>query len=774
MMLKRLSILFVVVAVVQSVWAQQLSDSYYRENPSWIDVGLWASDGEYSAMPQTLSSPFEQFAIYGFSFVSYEFRGEPISQLITRLGAVDVASPLERYPNYTFLNLLRRVPSRHTRLWSNSASEWGADGRSDVYETSPSRLDSKYLLRGQLSTRTYLWGTTFSAVGNIADGWYYSLLVGGRWGRDSNIEGLFTDEEQLWLSAERVWGEDVEKRLQLAFMIVPTTRSGRSWNTAEVFELAGNNHYNSYWGWQGDKVRSQRVNREILPTLYASFDVDDKYILSNINISTLIRAGRRSRSRLAWENAPNPLPDYSGSLPSGLADENVGLLAEDVWARGDERFTQIDWQGLYDSNLLNPMAAHYALVAEKEDVLSATVDASAALLGAEGMRLGVRLMHHTTHNHSSPSDLLGAERLVDGFDFYDYNVSHTSWTLYYTFHTALPWGNLSVAAEFGGVQNDYLSATSGRKGTDEALVVRLRAQWSRPLSEQITVGATSRYECEPSYWEDKFGSAKGVLSINPYADLLHMLTGNVWGRGSLGRVTLFATLFANYRNGDSRAESFWGDLWERNVTFLVGGMKTITLGGELSAHIDITPNLTASLHTSLLAARYTDDAVGNLVEYESGRVVAADLPIGVRGRVSLSSPQFTSALVLRYNTPLGWQIGGEWAYAGGRYLEPTLYLLSEDVQRRNLSPEVYNTITTPQSLGNAHSVGLFAYRKRGPLSLSLSVRNLLSSTSAYYDGYQPSRIGVRESDTELDYTPHAPSYQHIYPRYFQMTVGYEF
>ena len=142
--------------------------------------------------------------------------------------------------------------------------------------------------------------------------------------------------------------------------------------------------------------------------------------------------------------------------------------------------------------------------------------------------------------------------------------------------------------------------------------------------------------------------------------------------------------------------------------------------------------------------------------------------------MSLSSPQFTSALVLRYNTPLGWQIGGEWAYAGGRYLEPTLYLLSEDVQRRNLSPEVYNTITTPQSLGNAHSVGLFAYRKRGPLSLSLSVRNLLSSTSAYYDGYQPSRIGVRESDTELDYAPHAPSYQHIYPRYFQMTVGYEF
>lgn len=261
---------------------------------------------------------------------------------------------------------------------------------------------------------------------------------------------------------------------------------------------------------------------------------------------------------------------------------------------------------------------------------------------------------------------------------------------------------------------------------------------------------------------------------NPYADLCHIFAGELWGRAIVGRLTLFSTLFAKYCSGESRAESFWGDLWGRNVTLFTGGIKSLAVGGELSAHLAITNSLSATLHTSLLSARYTDDSMGCLVDYESGNILFADIPIRLRGRLSLSSPRFVAALVLRYQLPMGWSLGGEWAYVGGRYMEPSFYLSSEEVLGRDLSPEVYDAIMKPHSLGNAHTVGLVAYRRSGALSFTFAVRNLLNSTSAYYDGYQPSRLIVRERAEIVDYKPHAPRYQHIYPRYFQMTVGYEF
>lgn len=773
-MLKRLHILMAMIVVAQGVWAQTLSESYHRENPQWIDAELWASEGEYQAMPQTTNAPFEQFARWGFSFVEYSFRGEPTNSLTTRLGAIDIASPLERYPNYSFINLLRRSPTRRTFQWSNSHSEWGADVRSETFNPSTKNLSEGHRLRGQLSSRSYLGGLYFSSVGQLDSLWNYSLLVGGRWGRDGNIEGVFTEEESLYISAERVWGEGVEKRLQMVFLLNSSLRSGRSWNTEEVFALSGNKHYNSYWGWQNGKVRSSRTHRECIPTLYASFDIDDSYILSNINISTLLRAGHKSHSSLDWVDAPNPLPDYYGYMPSGASDERVAETAKEVWLRGDERFTQIDWQGLYTTNLLYPTKAHYALFEEREEVASAMVDASAALVGVEGMRIGARLSHHTTHNRNTPSDLLGGESLCEGFDLYDYTVAHSEWMLYYTLCTIRNWGELSLAAQFGGVGLRYHSPASNRTRDEESLQTKLTARWSKQLSEKVALGSTARYSYAPPYWEDLFGSSEGAMTTNPYARGCHNGAVELWGRGKLGKVLLHATLFAHTRNGASRVEHFWNDLRGCYATLLVGGLNTLTWGGEMSVDVPLGSSLRASLHTSLLSSRYTSAAICDIATFDSGATLAKEQAVEIRGRIATSSPLASLALALRYFTPRGWTLGAEWAMAAQRYMEPSLYLCSEEVLSRNLSPEVLESITTPFNLGDANSINLFAYRKWKNTTLSLSLNNLLNHTNAYYDGYQPSRLRVREKQNSIDYKPHAPKFQHIYPRYVLMSVSYDF
>ena len=774
-MIRRVVILVLLaVAPLVGAMAQALSESYYRENPQWIDAELWAREGEYQAMPQTTSAPFEQFARWGFSFVGYSFRGEEELSLTTRLGAIELDSPLERYADYSLLNLLRRAPTLRTNLWSNAHSEWGAEPRSELFDLSTKHLRKGHTLRSQLSSRTYLWGTYFSSVGQLDSLWNYSLMVGGRWGRDGNIAGLFTEEENIYLSAERIWGEMVERRLQVAFMLSPTLRSQRSWNTEEVFSLAGNKHYNSYWGWQNGKVRSSRVKRECVPTLYGSFDIDDNILLANINISTLLRAGRKSGSSLDWTSAPNPLPDYYGYLPSGASDEQVAGLAKEAWLRGEERFTQIDWQGLYTANSLSSSGVHYALFEEREDITSAVVDASAAFVGIEGMRLGVRLSHHTSHNYNTPSDLLGGDALAEGFRRYDYSIGHSEWGIYYTQSSVRSWGEVSLGARMGGVGLEYRSPSRGRTRKAEELVARLAARWSKQMGERVVLGATARYSCEPTYWEDRFGASEGAMTPNPYAHNSHNTSAEVWGRVAVGDVSLHTTLFARYNGGGSRIEHFWNDLGDCYATLLAGNLNSLTMGAELSVEVPIAKSLQATIHTSLLSSRYTTDGIADVVSFEGGSTLAEGLPIRLAGRVATSSPLAQAAVVMRYFAPWGWTLGAEWSVVASRYMEPSLWLCSEEVLGRNLSPEVREAITSPQSLGNANSLNLFAYRKWGATTLSLSLANLLNYTNAYYDGYQPSRLRVRESEYAIDYQPHDPKFQYVYPRYIIISVSYAF
>ncbi len=754
--------------------AQQLSDSYYRENPSWVDAEMWAQDGEYHLVLGGEVSPYERYALYGFSFVDYDFRaGE---ELTTRLGAIDLRNPLSDYPDYGMIALLRRVPAVRNYRGAHSHSLWRADGRVEEFDTAPSAMSPSKNLRTQLATRTYLFGAGYSMIGRGPEGLHYTLAVGGRWGRDAHIEGLFDEEEYLWLSGERVW-RDVEDRrqsVQLALMVAPTVRSQRSWNTEEVFRLAGDDHYNSYWGYQEGKVRSSRVRRECMPALYATWRCDDEYILSNITVSTLIRGGRRSRSTLDWVGAPSPMADYYAYLPSGASNPDVAHLAGEVWRAGDKQYTQIDWESLYLANRLSCEGARYVVMEEREDLLSGVVDASAALVGLEGMRVGVVASAVGSHNYNTPTDLLGAEYLADGYDRYDYLLRHFGWKLYDAWYRQVEWGALSAAIEFGGERVEYRGAHIERRASVDNVVVQARVAWSGSLGERGRMGAVARYDRSAPLWSDALGAAEGGMSRNPYAGGEDRFAGEVWGEMEFSGITLHGSLYGRYEMGIGHVEHFWNDIAEEYCALMAGELERGVAGVELSAELPVSRSLTIGGHLSAGVARYVGEGVGDIVTYEAGRMVAEGVALHTRGLGCSSTPTFTSALTARYFTPRGWLLGAEWAFVAGRRLLPSMVLNSDYILSRNLTTEERSACTTQHPLGSAHSLGIFVWRKVGAVTLSMAVRNLLNSTEAYSGGYQPSRLTVVESSTKISYTPHAARYQHIYPRYINLTIGYEF
>ncbi len=772
--MRQVAILLTLIILPNLLWAQQMSDDYYRENPSWIDAQVWANDGDYQLLTTNIDSPFEHYALYGFSFVEYDFRAEQTNSLTTHLGAIDLNNPLSRYADWGLIALLRRVPAERTIQWSNSPAEWGAEVRSERFDTSPHRLTDRHKAELRLSTRTYNFGAGYSAVGRVNDEWRYSLAAGGRWGRDGNIEGLFTQEEYLWLSGERRWvdGKDREQRLQVALMVAPSLRSQRSWNTEEVFSLAGNKFYNSYWGFQNGKVRSQRVKRECVPAIYAQWNIDDKYILSNINISTLLRAGRRGRTTLDWADAPSPLPDYVGYLPSGASNPEVGHLAGEVWREQDTRYTQIDWANLYRSNALTDDGAHYALLEEQEDVLSGVVDISAGLLGAEGGRLGLKGAAHTTHNYTAPRDLMGADALADGFDLYDYNLTHSEVVLYGSWRHEWDDSFISLAAEAGGECIDYGARHNRRKMQLASPIFRSRLTMMGPFSERRTLGGNIRFDIVPPYWGDRLGAYEGAVVQNPYAKTTKAINMDVWTRWNFKVAEFHLAYYLRSESGGARVEHFWDDLSGKYSALMAGQMWNISSGWEASLTLHPTRGLTITAHGTIGTSYPLECGMAKIVAVEEGTTTATK--VNLNSADHSSSPHIATALVVRYFTPRGWLLGAEWAYVAGREMSHSLLLTSDYILERNLSPEDYRLCTGSTSLGNAHNVGLFVWRKFGALSLSLSVRNLLNFTDAYSGGYQPSRIRATEREYEVGYTPHAPRFQYIYPRHAYLTLAYEF
>lgn len=772
---RRIIVSIALLACCLPLSAQQLSDSYYRENPSWVDAELWATDGEYHLMPMSLTSPFESFALYGFSFVSYAHRGEHRTLQTNRLGAITLDSPLQRYPDYSLLSLLRRVPSQREEYDSSTHSEWGADLRGEIYHISPSSLVGHHNLRMQLSSRTYRTALGYRGAWQNEQGVNYSFAAGGRWGRDAVVEGLFTQEEYIWIAGEksRTYADGLTGRTELALMVSPTVRSMRSWNSEEVFSLSGNRYYNSYWGEQNGKVRSSRLRREFVPALYIAWNLNDSYILSNVNISAMVRAGRKSRSTLDWVDAPSPIPDYHLYLPSYSADPQAALLMEEVWREGDRDYTQIDWHRLYHANTLFE-GARYAVMDERHDLFSVDLDGSAALLGAEGGRVGLRVSMHDAREYNVAADMLGSERLLDGYDLYDYSVRHESSELYLSLHGVEEWGSYAASAELGAVAMEYRSRTTQRRGRDIFAVAAARFSWNQTLSEALRVGATAHYNRSAPYWADVYGAPEGSMSRNRWAKGENMLGAELRGEYELGEATLYATLYARMTTTASRVEHFWNDVRDEYTALMVGGMERLDAGAELSLRMPLSPQLRLEGHLAAGSYRFVGNAVADMVLFDTGGVVAEEAHIGLKGAVASSSPRLLGALKLNYYTSSGWMMGLECAAVSQRVLEPSLWLRSSSLPLEKMSSDERERLLEQGSLGNAYNLSAFLFRRFGDFSLSLSLRNLLGSRNSYYDGYQPSRLYITEKEYAQSYKPHSPRVQYIYPLHAYVTLNYDF
>jgi len=277
---------------------------------------------------------------------------------------------------------------------------------------------------------------TYSSGFN-AKGWAWSANLtyrGATYGSQNwtkAYKGTFYNALSYYVGVEKLMGNH---SLSFATWGNPTERAATGASTDEMYWLANNNYYNPYWGYQNGKVRNSRIVNDFAPSAVFTWDW-------NINEKTKLTTslgGKYSMyksTKLNYNNADNPAPDYWKRFPSAAYDvfgdngvndvqswtyaSEFGQSVPSYWyasykgLSSSEAARQINWDQLYVANKGANAAgqdAMYFIQAKRNDVLTMQINSvlNHELAPFKHLTLGLGLGTNHARHYQTMEDLLGA------------------------------------------------------------------------------------------------------------------------------------------------------------------------------------------------------------------------------------------------------------------------------------------------------------------------------------------------------------------------------
>lgn len=228
------------------------------------------------------------------------------------------------------------------------ASEYAPGWRGNLSYT-----NSNYMLRAMMQY----------ATGLNRHGWAFTASIIGRYAPEGVIEGTFYNSFGYFLSLQKVFND--KHSLNLSTWGAPTQRATNAAATQEAYDLAGSNLYNPSWGYLNGKKKSARVVESFDPSVMLNWIWKPK-MGTKLNTGIAFRSNNYSSSALNWYQAADPRPDYYRKLPyyyhpTADPESDPELYAQQLaqqeyvaeWWGGSKSHRQIDWNQLYQTNLLN-------------------------------------------------------------------------------------------------------------------------------------------------------------------------------------------------------------------------------------------------------------------------------------------------------------------------------------------------------------------------------------------------------------------------------------
>ncbi|MCF0175219.1 MAG: carboxypeptidase regulatory-like domain-containing protein [Bacteroidales bacterium] len=388
-------------------------------------------DSGYSDAPTILftsSDPFNNIAGYGFSQIRFKNRGYDSESQDVLLSGVKLNDALTGYSPYslwTGLNEIMRSKDSSNGVDGSDCILGGFNGTTNIF-ANPSNVRPGLRMSVLSNSATYrlrLMATYSSGV--LDNGWSYAFSASARLGGNDWIKGVYYRNFAYYAGVEKKFSND--SRLALFSFAAPGQRGAQNSSTQEVYDLMGDNMYNSNWGYQNGKVRNSRVRKTFEPVTVLKYTAkpSDKF---ESNTTILWRTGRNGYTALDWYDAFDPRPDYYRNLPSYayMADEDYNRVNEakadwlrEAWTGRTPdylNYQHLNWDALYNANYNSKDGrSHYAQEERRVDQNDLNFVETIRWKPAENLNVnaGASFRWNRTENYKILADLLGGEYFLN-------------------------------------------------------------------------------------------------------------------------------------------------------------------------------------------------------------------------------------------------------------------------------------------------------------------------------------------------------------------------
>jgi len=398
-------------------------------------------DSGYSDTPTILfgsNDVFNNLAGYNFSTVRFRARGYASETQDIYLAGVKLNDAVTGYAPFSLWSGLNEAMRSKETVSGAEMSDYGFGGFNGVTNVFGNASSVRRGLRGSVMTNSALYRLRLMAsyaTGLMDNGWAFAFNVSARLGGNDWINGVYYRSFAYYLAADKVFNRT--HKLSFAFFGAPGERGAQNASTQEVYDLMGDNMYNSNWGYQNGKVRNARVRKSHEPITFLKYDFTPNDAF-NASATVLYRFGKNGYTALDWYDAQDPRPDYYRNLPSYFMDDNTDMnrnnelkwgWSNEVWTHSKDfpELTHIDWDRIYNINRQQNGRAKY--VQEERHVDQQDLNFAGSFLWRPidhiVVRGGLNARLNRTEYYKEIADLLGGQYFLDTDNFAERDFAAT-------------------------------------------------------------------------------------------------------------------------------------------------------------------------------------------------------------------------------------------------------------------------------------------------------------------------------------------------------------
>ncbi len=622
----------------------------------------------------------------------------------------DLESGWAGWSGWSGLNDMTRAQEIHPNLEAAGFSFGAVGGAINIDTRASSQRKQTRLTMTRSNNGNYNNRLMVShATGMQENGWAFAASMSRRWAEEAYIPGTFFEGYSYFLSVDRQVTE--KDLLNVQILGAPNTRGKAGASVQEMYDLAGTNYYNSYWGFQNGEKRNSRVARRNQPIMMLRWDheFNDKVTLTT---AANYQTGRNGSTALDWYRAPDPRPDYYRNLPSFLEESRVDerLRLESIYSNNiDSR--QIDWDGFYEANRANietinnvngvegnsvtGLRSRYMVLDRRydSDKLNVNTNLTAILNDNLTFTGGLTYQHFTGHNFQTIEDLLGGDFSVDidEFALRDFDISESDdlaqndlnnpnrivregdvvgYNYDSNVRKGLAWaqgqyskGGLGL---FGAVE---LSTTSfwrtglfqngrfpdssfGDSEKQNFFNYGLKGGVSYGIDGRNYIYANGAYQTRAPFFRDAFVSARTRNQVVPNLTSEEIISGEIAyvlrSPGAKVKIGAYYTQF----NNQIEQRSFYHDVFRTFVNYTMTGVAKQHTGAEAAFEVKVPfiSGLNVQGAASLGQFIYNERPSAVISLDNSAELVAEDKTVYIKNFYVPSRPQNTGTLGLEYRT----------------------------------------------------------------------------------------------------------------------------